>query len=393
MMMYYRFSALTLFFLITLSCKDKKNADAQTNQNNKMNSSTEVDSLYLLAGTYTGEDGGEGIYLFKFDSETGNVDSLDVISVENPSYLTLSPDEQFVYSVSESGEESLANAFAFDKKNETLEFLNSEKTMGADPCYIETNGEGGRVFTANYSGGSITAFGVKDNGHLEPTDLVMEFEGSGPDTVRQEKAHLHSVRYSPDERYLFATDLGADKIYRFNTETEIGAQDSILAKDNMEVFSTPSEFGPRHFDFHPNGEYLYLLGELSGEIIGYDYNNGDLKEQQIITADSVGARGSADIHIAPDGKFLYASNRLKADGIAIFSINPDNGELTKVGYQDTGKHPRNFIITPNGKLLLVANLEDDNIQVFSINQETGLLSDTHKDIKISKPVCLKFAQL
>jgi 6-phosphogluconolactonase (cycloisomerase 2 family) len=124
----------------------------------------------------------------------------------------------------------------------------------------------------------------------------------------------------------------------------------------------------------------------------YDHHNGELTEKQVIEADTVGARGSADIHVSPDGRFLYASNRLQADGIAIFAIDPDEGTLTKVGYQPTAKHPRNFVITPNGKYLLVAGRDEDRIQVFTVDETNGLLSDTNQDILLSKPVCLQFAK-
>ena len=142
--------------------------------------------------------------------------------------------------------------------------------------------------------------------------------------------------------------------------------------------------------FAPNGSYAYLINELSGTVIAFEYNDGELKEIQTIAADTVGAKGSGDIHISPDGKFLYASNRLKADGLAIFSIHPENGMLTKVGYQLTGIHPRNVIITPNGKYLLVACRDSNVIQIYERDTDTGLLTDIRKDIKVDKPVCIKF---
>ncbi|MPM98325.1 6-phosphogluconolactonase [bioreactor metagenome] len=193
---------------------------------------------------------------------------------------------------------------------------------------------------------------------------------------------------------MFATDLGTDKIYRYNAIGSVFEGQPALSQASLKEFSAPAGTGPRHFDFHPSGKYFYLLGELSGDVIVYDYDEGDLKEKQVIATDSVeGSRGSADIHISPDGKFLYASNRLKADGIAIFSINPDDGTLTKAGYQPTGRHPRNFVITPNGKWLLVASRDDNKIQVFIIDNETGLLTETGQDIHVSQPVCLKFAAM
>lgn len=133
-----------------------------------------------------------------------------------------------------------------------------------------------------------------------------------------------------------------------------------------------------------------MINELSGTVIAFEYKDGDLKEIQTIAADTVNAQGSADIHISPDGKFLYASNRLKADGIAIFNIHPDNGMLSKAGYQLTGIHPRNFIITPNGKYLLVACRDSNVIQVYERDTDTELLTDVQQDIKVDKPVCIKF---
>ncbi|MFA6360979.1 MAG: beta-propeller fold lactonase family protein, partial [Dysgonamonadaceae bacterium] len=181
--------------------------------------------------------------------------------------------------------------------------------------------------------------------------------------------------------------------YRYKSVHSVFEGQPALLQSDTAVFMTPAGTGPRHFDFHPNGLYFYLLGELSGEVIVYDYNMGDLQQKQIILADTVGARGSADIHVSPNGRFLYASNRLEADGIAIFKIDSQDGTLTKVGYQSTAKHPRNFAITPNGKFLLVAGRDDNVIQVYSIDKETGLLTDTHQDIVINKPVCIKFTKL
>ncbi len=387
-----RIAYIFLFILIAASCT--MNKSDKTNEKTENDSIQSFGKLYMLVGTYTSNEGSKGIYLYKFDTDSGISDSLSMVEVANPSYLVISPDEKFVYSVGENGpENSYAHSFSFDKENNILTLLNSQLTQGSSPAYITMDVKGHNVITANYGGGSISQFNVNSDGTLSPLANLFQFEGSGSDSTRQKQPHLHSVQYSPDGSYMFATDLGTDKIYRYKSVHSVFEGQPALLQNDTAVFMTPPGTGPRHFDFHPNGLYFYLLGELSGEVIVYDYNMGDLQQKQIVIADSVNAKGSADIHVSPNGRYLYASNRLQEDGIAIFSIDAHDGTLTKVGYQLTAKHPRNFIITPNGKFLLVAGRDDNLIQVFQINNETGLLTNINKDIAINKPVCIKFTQL
>ena len=379
--------------LLAISCTmNKKGETAEDNLNDSIVNSGE---MYMLLGTYTSDEGSRGIYVYKFDTDTGKSDSISMAEVANPSYLVISPNEKYVYSVGENkGEGSFAHSFSFDKESGTLELLNSQHTQGSSPAYIALDAKGNNVITANYGGGSISQFNVNADGTLSPLAKLFTFEGHGLDsTGRQEKPHLHSVRYSPDGLFLFAADLGTDRIYRYKSIHSVFEGQPALLETDTVIFDTPAGTGPRHFDFHPNGLYFYLIGELSGEVIVYDYNMGDLVQKQTIASDTVAARGSADIHVSPNGRFLYASNRLKNDGIAIFSIDSQDGTLTKVGYQQTAKHPRNFAITPNGKYLLVAGRDDNVIQVYSIDKETGLLTDTRQDIAIDKPVCIKFTKL
>ena len=347
------------------------------------------EELFLLIGTYTSNEGSKGIYVHRFNTDTGSSNSISMVEASNPSYLAVSPTQDHVYAVSE-GEDSGVYSFSFDKNSGTLIPINFQPTLSSGPCYITIDKSGKNVYTANYGGGSITSFQVNTNGSLTPATSVLSFEGFGPDTTRQKSSHLHSVMFTSSGNYLFATDLGSDRLYRLSsTNLPFEGQPSI-DEGSLRVFDMPPETGPRHFAFHPDDDkYLYILGELSGEVAVFDYENGDISHKQTVVADSVGARGSADIHITPDGRFLYSSNRLQADGIAIFAINAHDGTLTKVGYQPTARHPRNFVITPNGKYLLVAGRDDNKIQVFEINKETGLLTNTNQDILVDKPVCLK----
>ena len=153
-----------------------------------------------------------------------------------------------------------------------------------------------------------------------------------------------------------------------------------------------ADSGPRHLVFSKDGRFAYLMSELSGKVTVFRCAQGRLERLQEIASDNVGARGGADIHLSPDGRFLYSSNRLKADGIAIFAVNSQTGLLTRIGYQPTAAHPRQFNISPNGQYLLCCCRDSDIIQVFKRDMQTGLLSDMHNDIPVSKAVCVQFVK-
>lgn len=381
---------LILSLLFFMSCNYKQTSDNPRAKEQPSLIDAGHNELFLFVGTYTQSETDNGIYIYKLNTQTGQTELLSETQSANPSFLTLSPDSRYLYAVGENGpEKSSVSSFRFDKSKGALTPINSRPTYGADPCYIVTDYDGSNLLTANYSGGSITVFPLNDKVQIEEASSVLKFSGSGADSVRQQQAHLHSVRFSPDYQYLFAADLGSDKIYRFNALGSVFLGQPIISESSLVEFDTPPGTGPRHFDFHPDGDYFYLLGELSGEVIVYDYNNGDLIEKQTILSDTVGAKGAADIHVSPDGKYLYSSNRLQSDGITIFSIDKVDGTLTRVGYQSTGKHPRNFAITPDGNLLLVAVRDENCVEIYSINKETGLTSKLKADINVSQPVFVK----
>ena len=341
-------------------------------------------NLYMFVGTYTSPNGSQGIYLYNFNQENGTHDFINVTPMSNPSYLTISDDEKYVYVVSERGlDDSFVQSFSFDKKIKMLRPINRQETKGSS-CYVAQDAKTNKLYVANYGGGSVAGFDVDKNGNISPIKDFIKFEGTGADPKRQKSSHVHTTVVSPDRKYLLVTDLDLDKMYRFNLNAKS------LSKDDITENAFPSKTGPRHIDFSKDGKRLYVLGEISGEIHVFDFSDNAVKRIQTIAADWAGGQGSADIHISHDGKFLYASNRLKEDGIAIFKIDAADGKLSKIGYQLTAKHPRNFGITPNGKFLLVAGRDDNKIQVFKRDFATGLLTDTHQDIQISKPVCIQF---
>jgi 6-phosphogluconolactonase (cycloisomerase 2 family) len=348
---------------------------------------TKNDKTHLIVGTYT--SGGDGIYVYEFDPVTGDSELKSSATVSNPLYLAVSKNKKYVYAASESGlTNSKVSAFDFNNKKGEIKFKNSFPSEAPDPCYIALDDSDKFIVTGNYTGGSISGYSIKKDGRIDTLIVLKRFAGSGPDKIRQQKSHIHCVMFSPDSKYLFATDLGADQIYCFTVDYST----QYRKLNDMKRIKLPAGSGPRHLAFHPSGKYAYVITELSGDVIAYNYDIqiDSLAQFQTVKADSLGAGGSADIHITPDGKFLYTSNRLKGDGISIFKINPEDGTLLKIGYQDTEKHPRNFVITPDGALLLVACKDSNTIQIFKINQETGLLENLNKDIKVEMPACLKF---
>lgn len=232
----------------------------------------------------------------------------------------------------------------------------------------------------------MSVFPLRCDGSLAELDTLFKGSATATDPDRQALAHVHCTLFSPDGNYIFATDFSADRILKYAIHAK---EDS--PRPLAETVDIAPGSGPRHLIFSQNGKFAYLINELSGKVIAFSYADGRLDEIQSITADTVHAQGSADIHLSPDGKYLYASNRLKEDGIAIFEVNNATGKLAKVSYQLTGIHPRNFIITPNGKYLLAACRDSNLIQVYQRDAVTGLLTDTKQDIAVDKPVCIQFA--
>ncbi len=347
-------------------------------------------NYYLFVGTYTSGKS-KGIYVYDFNAANATAKQISVADAKNPSYLAIASGGNYIYSVNENnGQEGDISAFSFNKKNGELHFINKEKSGGQDPCFISVNSTRKWAIVANYTGGSLSALPIKNDGSLAPVAESIQHTGTGPNKERQEKAHVHSTFLTPDEHFIFTADLGTDKltIYKFN-------QNSIkpLADAKDSVVNVLPGSGPRHFAFHPANPYVYVIEELTGTVDAFRNNNGKLTHLQRISSvpkNFKGDAGSADIHVSPNGKFLYASNRGDANTIVIYAIDSSTGKLQVKGFQPVlGKHPRNFIIEPGGKFLLVANRDTDNIVIFKINQQTGLLETTGRQIEVPNPVCLK----
>ncbi|MDZ7660155.1 lactonase family protein [Fodinibius sp.] len=354
-------------------------------------STTASSEYYLFVGTYT-DEASDGIYLYKFNAEDGSVDSLGVAGgVENPSYLTLSSDYSNLYAVNERADSSEASvsAFAFDSEAEKLTFINKQSSMGGAPCYVSIDYSGQAVFVGNYLGGSVSMFPVREDGSLGKASVTIQHEGSSVNKDRQQSPHVHCTYLSPDNKYLLVNDLGTDKVYGYAFDN----QSLNLQKNPSFTYQAVAGAGPRHLTFHPSGTFAYLINELNGTIVTFKYQADSLQKSQTISTlpeNYDGAISGADIHVSPDGRFLYASNREDLNNIVTYAIDPKDGTLEKVGsYSSGGVHPRNFAIDPTGNYLLAANRNTDNIVIFERNKENGALSATGNEIEVSQPVCLK----
>lgn len=343
----------------------------------------------LIGAMSDGEAQSGGIYLYNFNATDGTTSLKSASDATNPTFMTHANDGKNLWCVAETGKET-ASVVAFTQNDSTHSYspISEQLCAGAFPCHI-LRGDGW-IATANYGGGSVSTFRVQSNNKTSALSQLFDFNAD----KKGKAAHLHCLIPAPDNsKTVFATDLGKDSIYRFTASNaaEIAKGASIFKQIYPSV-AVKRGSGPRHLTFAPNGDKAYLICELSGDVVCFDYANGNLTEFQTAKSDSVGGRGSADIHISSDGRFLYTSNRLKADGISTFKINQNDGTIEKIDYTLTGKHPRNFALSSDENYLLVAVRDGNAVQIYRRDKNTGLLEymGENYDIKLKKPMFVNF---
>ncbi len=354
-----------------------------------------AETIPVYFGTYTGGSGNSrGIYRSTLDLETGKLsEPVLAIRATNPSFLEIHPNGKYLYAVSESGGSGSVSAFAIDPETGDLEFLNKQSSGGSGPCHVNTDHQGKNVLVANYGGGSASVIPIEADGRLaEPTAFV-QHEGSGANPRRQTKPHAHSINPSPDDRFVYVADLGIDKIMIY----ELNVEEGTLAPADPPYAEVAPGAGPRHFTFHPSGEFAYVINELNSTMTAFSYerSSGALnKIQSITTIPSEFRRDNwcAEVRAHPNGKFLYGSNR-GHDSIVVYTVDPVKGTLTTVEQETADiETPRNFNIDPTGEFCMVANQDANSVVVFRIDSETGALAPTGYSISVGRPVCVRFLQ-
>ncbi len=353
----------------------------------------------VYVGTYTSGES-EGIHVYRMNASTGALELVDTAAgPQNPSFLALHPGRRRLYAVNEvkefAGEPGGAvSGFAIDSATGALSPLGRRASPGEGPCQLTVDRTGRFLLVANYAGGSLSVLPLDEEGRVGECAHFVQHEGSSVNPNRQAGPHVHSVTMDPTNQYALVADLGLDRVMVYSFD-HLGGE---LTPHDPPWIETAAGAGPRHVAFHPAGERVYLINELDStlDVFAWEGARGWLRRRQTVSALPEGFAGTshgADVHVAPSGRHLYASNR-GHDSIAIFEIDQATGELSLVGHEPTrGATPRNFALSPGGDFLLAANRGSDSVVTFRVNAETGGLEPTEHTAEVPAPACLKILQL
>jgi len=349
--------------------------------------------FYLYVGAYT-ENAEQGISIYKFDANQGGLSFIATEkNVKNPSYLAINDKNNLLVAANEVGEyhgkkTGYVTSFSINSETGGLTKINEVASGGGAPCYVTVNKSASHAFVSNYSGGNVSIIPIQSDGRLSEYSDLKQHEGTGGNPARQKGPHAHFIELDPKQEFAIAVDLGMDKIISYKIDEKQG----LLNESNQ--FSVQAGAGPRHLTFHPNKRLVFVISELNSTISSLSYDSKEGKFSEVMTVSTLpddfnGTSYCADIHVSPNGKYVYGSNR-GHNSIVVYQVDVKSGKLSYVDHTSVkGDWPRNFLIDPTGKFLLVANQKSDNIVVFKIDQESGRLRSNGVEVQLPKPVCLK----
>jgi len=340
-----------------------------------------------MAAQSVSGNNGAGLYLFSLNLFTGALTQIAIVmegtsQVPSPSWLALHPNGKYLYTTNEITTGSVS-AFSINPTTGALTLLNVQSSNGSGPAHCSVDPLGQFVFVANYDSGSVAVLPINSNRSLKPySDFIQDVDNVGPTTATDappgsfaisghDAPHAHMIQADNAGKYVFHTDLGQDRVYSWILNRSAGT----LSPNTPPFISVPPGDGPRHFVFHPNNKWFYLLTEEASTVIFYDYDaaTGTLSQQQMVSAlppGFVGTSFGSEIRISPDGRFLYAANRLH-DTIAIFAIGP-TGQLTHLSEVSTlGDYPRSFTIDPTASFLVSCNQRSDALTTYRFDPVLG----------------------
>jgi 6-phosphogluconolactonase (cycloisomerase 2 family) len=356
----------------------------------------------VLVGSYT-QGTSEGIYRYRFDSQSGKIDPQprQVIKSENPSWLTLSKDQRHLFAVNENGPGQRdtvgkVSSFAIDGKSHEVTPINQVESKGDEPTHSSLSLDGRFLFVANYAvhpdpGGVLAVVPVDRSGKLSAVAQTSTHPASHVDPERQASSHVHSAVPTPDGKYLIASDLGADKLFVFRYDSKATQPLQPAKTPSVEL---PAGSGPRHLLFSNDGKHAYLTLEMAAQVVLFDYHDGVFKRTQLIDLADKSVQqknGGGGLHTSADGKFLYVANRGEANQLVVFAIAPGTGQLKEIQRRSVeGTEPREFSIDPQGHFLLIANQKSNQIVTVRRDAKTGLLGETVQKMDFDSPSDFKF---
>ncbi|WP_085714890.1 lactonase family protein [Pseudomonas sp. B28(2017)] len=363
-----------------------------------------ADDYQLLVGSYTAGQS-QGIYRLAFDSRTGQIDArpLQVIKSENPSWLTLSKDQRRLFVVNENGPGQAdpvgrVSSYSIDPKTHALSLISQVQSLGNEPTHSSLSADGSHLFVSNYSvaedpGGTLAVLPVAADGKLKPVVQMSSHPASRVNPERQASAHVHSTIPSPDGRYVFSNDLGADRVFAYRFDPKANPE-LPLTPATPAFVQLPPGSGPRHLLFSADGKHAWLTMEMSAQVAVFDYHDGRLEQTQMVdlaAGQPVSDKAAAALHASADGKYLYVSNRGTANQLLVFAIDPATGHLNELQRRAVeGDHPREFSLDPSGRFLLIANQKSNQIVVVERDAKTGLLGKTLQKLPMDAPSDLGF---
>jgi 6-phosphogluconolactonase (cycloisomerase 2 family) len=364
---------------------------------------SQANQFDVLIGTYTGATS-KGIYRYRFDSATGQLGAtpLQVVNSENPSWLTLNHDQSRVYVVNENGPGAKDNlgkvsTFTLDHRTHELKFSNQVLSRGDEPTYSSLATGEQHLFVASYAvhpdpGGNLAVLAIDRKGDLTSVVQQETYAASKVNPERQVSSHVHSVVSSPDGRFVYVQDLGADKVFIYRYDASKTSHP--LTPASPASVALPPGSGPRHLLFSADGKHAYLTLEMAAQVAVFDVDQGNLVRQQLVDlapAQAADHKAGAALHFSADGKLLYVTNRGTSGELLVFGVDGASGRLTELQRRSVeGVEPREFSIDPSGKYVLIANQKSNQIVVVKRDPATGLLGATTQTFAIDSPSDIKF---
>lgn len=356
--------------------------------------SSEAASCLVYVGSY-GPPDQENIVLYRLTPATGALTR--VIGAKggpSPSFLTVDGRYRFLYAVNEVDNyqgtpNGGVSAFAIDATTGGLTLLNQQASGGTIPCYISLDAAGRHALVANYGTGSVAALPIGPGGQLQAASSIDQHQGHGPHK-NQANARAHCLLPAPGGRHFFAVDLGNDTVYCYTLEASTGK----LLVHPEPAFKAKPGAGPRILTFHPSKPLAYLINELDSTMtaLAYDARQGTLTEIQTVPTlppSFTEWNACADVHVSPNGRFLYGSNR-GHNSLVVFAIDEKTGRLTLLEHvMLPGKTPRSFAFEPSGRVVLVAHQQSNTIVTYFADANTGRLTPTGTSVALPAPVCLQ----